>query len=72
MYQRRTHNRSQRFGGHARRAHYCICGKVVYGNGGTNHFYTAGGREYGERREGHKRISREQWEVLAADSGEAG
>jgi hypothetical protein len=62
MYQRRTHNRSQRFGGHSRRARHCSCGRVVYGNGGINHFFSEGGREYGERRDGHTWISRAEWD----------
>ena len=57
MYQRRTHNRSQRFGGHTRHAHYCECGKVVHGNGGWRHFRN----EDGSRRDGHRRIIERVW-----------
>ena len=67
---RRTHNRSQRFGGHTRHARYCSCGRVVWGNGGTNHFYGDGGREYGERRDGHERIGRDEWERRFGTAGE--
>lgn len=65
-----THSRSQRFGGHTRHTRYCSCGRSVVGNGGIKHFYTAGGREYGERREGHERISRDEWNRRFAALGE--
>lgn len=57
MYQRRTHNRSQRFGGHTRHAHYCACGRVVYGNGSWRHFHN----EDGTRRDGHRSITQRVW-----------
>jgi hypothetical protein len=64
MYQRRTHNRSQRFGGHTRHAKHCSCGAIVYGNGATNHFRTKGGWDYGDPREDHKPISEAMWASL--------
>ena len=51
MYQRRTHNRSQRFGGHTKHVRYCSCGRTVVGNGGKRHF----------EKEGHERISFDRW-----------
>jgi hypothetical protein len=46
-YRRRTHSRSQRFGGHTKHKFYCSCGRQVSGNGGKQHF----------RLEGHTRVS---------------
>jgi len=55
-----THNRSQRFGGHTKHAHYCSCGKVVHGNGGRRHF----------EMDGHDRIiHRVWWQVFGRKEG---
>lgn len=46
---------------HAKHAHFCICGKVVHGNGGkAMHFYVDGDR-YKGRRPGHAEIGREEF-----------
>ena len=50
-YIRRTHNRSQQFGGHTKHTFYCSCGRTVSGNGGKQHFKV----------EGHRRVTRAQW-----------
>lgn len=51
LYMRRTHNRSQRFGGHTKHTRYCSCGKQVSGNGGARHFEL----------DGHQRITHRSW-----------
>lgn len=41
---RHTHSRAQRFGGHTKHSWECICGRVVSGNGGKQHFKLDGHR----------------------------
>jgi hypothetical protein len=55
---RRTHNRSQRFGGHTKHTFCCSCGRQVSGNGGKRHF----------KLEGHRRIGWEQWRAEFGES----
>lgn len=43
---------------HSNHGFFCICGKLVHGNGGhAMHFYVGGQRDAGYR-EGHREISR--------------
>lgn len=58
---RRTHNRSQRFGGHTKHTFYCSCGRQVSGNGGKQHFKV----------DGHQRITSRSWrEQFGSDSNQ--
>jgi hypothetical protein len=57
-------DRRARAKAHAKRAYFCVCGKLVHGNGGkAMHFYVDGQLDKGLR-PGHGRISQERYAEL--------
>ena len=55
---RHTHNRAQRFGGHTKHSWECVCGRVVSGNGGKQHFKVPGHRRLTAAEEQAKYVER--------------